>query len=436
VSESLFTSQTPGIPNISEAQTVTVATTVYFATAGSVSGCRFFAPTTIGGTFEAALYEVTADDNPAASGTGTLLGTATFGTLTTGAWNTVSFSSPISVTTGKAYRVGVRTSEGRYAATSAFFNASGLTNGNITAPQTGTNPGAVGIGNLDNGSFIESITVYPNKTFNGNCYFVDVIFDAASGNATVSASTVAAVAAVPSATVRLSSAITASTVAAVASVPSATVRLSAAISPSTVAAVAAVPSATVRLSVLIPAVGVSAVAAVGSATVSAQQQASVSASTVAAVAAIGTPVVTAGGSASITASTVAAVAAVPSATASGGALAVPATVAAVAGVGAVVASAGARAVPATVAAVATVPAAAVSLPVLVTPATVAATAAVGVVTFRSNATVIAGTVAVTVTVPRPAVTGVTVVPVPNFTHVTATPLMHVAASPLLHVGQA
>jgi hypothetical protein len=59
-----------------------------------------------------------------------------------------------------------------------------------------------------------------------------------------------------------------------------------------------------------------------------------------------------------------------------------------------------------------------------------------VVTFRSNATVIAGTVAVTVTVPRPAVTGVTVVPVPNFTHVTATPLMHVAASPLLHVGQA
>lgn len=180
MSESLFTSQTPTLTNVSEAQTVTVGITVVFAVAGSVGAARFYAPTTLGGTFEAALWSVDTDDVPAVSGTGTLLGSATFGTLTSGAWNTVSFSSPIAVAANTAYRISVRTSQGRYTATGAFFNSAALTSGNVSAPQTGTNP--TGIGNLDNGSFIESITTYPNKTFNGNAYFVDVVFDASGGS--------------------------------------------------------------------------------------------------------------------------------------------------------------------------------------------------------------------------------------------------------------
>jgi hypothetical protein len=175
----LFTSETPSIANVSEAQNVTVATTFTVATNGNVTGGRFYAPTTTGsGTFELALWQITADDSPAASGTGTLLASASFGTLTAGTWNSVAFSSAVAVTTGVAYRIGVRTSEGRYTATGAFFNSAGLTNGDLTGPQTGTDP--AGIGPLDNGSFIESISAYPNKTFNGNCYFVDPSFTAAS----------------------------------------------------------------------------------------------------------------------------------------------------------------------------------------------------------------------------------------------------------------
>jgi hypothetical protein len=171
----LFTSQTPSIANVSEAQPVTIATTFTVSANGNITGGRFYAPTTTGaGTFELALWQITADDSPAASGTGTLLATASFGTLTAGTWNSVAFSSAVAVTTGIAYRIGVRTSEGRYTATGAFFNSAALTNGNLTGPQTGTDP--VGIGPLDNGSFIESITAYPNKTFNGNCYFVDPDF--------------------------------------------------------------------------------------------------------------------------------------------------------------------------------------------------------------------------------------------------------------------
>lgn len=180
----LFTSQTPGIANVFENQNVTVGTTFYVTSADSCTGGRFYAPSTVGsGTFELVLYQITADDNPAASGTGTQLaasGTVSAASMTPSAWNTFTFSSPVSLSTGIGYRIGIRTSEGRYAATGGFFNSSGLTNSNITAPQTGTNPAAVNIGNLDNGSFIESIAAYPNKTFNGNCYFVDPTLAGAS----------------------------------------------------------------------------------------------------------------------------------------------------------------------------------------------------------------------------------------------------------------
>lgn len=171
----LFTAQTPGLPNVSEGVPVTVGITVVFAANGAVTGGRFYAPTTIGaGTFALAFWQITADDSPAGTGTGTLLASATFGTLTAGTWNSVAFTTPVSVTAGVAYRIGVRTSEGRYAATGALFSAAGITNGNISAPQTGTNP--TGIGLLDNGSFTSGLVNYPNSTFNGNGYFADPDF--------------------------------------------------------------------------------------------------------------------------------------------------------------------------------------------------------------------------------------------------------------------
>lgn len=354
----LFTSQTPSLTDVNEVQPVTIGITIYFTAAGTVDGGRFYAPATIGaGTYELTFWQITADDSPAGTGTGTLLASATFGTLTAGAWNTVTFSSPVTITPNTvAYRIAVRTSQGRYTATGAFFNAAGLTNGSITAPQTGTDP--VGIGNLDNGNFYDnSITLYPNKTFNGNVYFVDPTFSPASGNATVTASVVAAVAAVPAPTVKLSSAITPATVAAVAAVPAPTVRLSSAITPATVAAVAAVPAPTVRLSAAITPATVAAVAAVSAPTVTATSNATAIPATVVAVAAVGTPTVTTSGNATAT----------------------PGTVAATATIGGVTITAVVRTSPATVAATAAVgtPTIVATMSAFVVAATVAARAAVG-----------------------------------------------------------
>lgn len=174
----LFTTETPSLPDVNEGGPITLAQTFYVTAAGNCTGGRFYGPVTTGGTYELVLWQITADDNPVETGTGTVLASATFGTITASAWNSISFSSAVALSTGVAYRIGIRTSLGRYAATGGFYASAGLTNGSIVAQQTGTNPAAVGIGNLDNGNFIENITTYPNKTFNGNCYFVDPEFTA------------------------------------------------------------------------------------------------------------------------------------------------------------------------------------------------------------------------------------------------------------------
>ena len=186
MSVSLFTSQTPTIPNVSEGTPVTVGTTLTFSAVGLVSGARVFAPSTVGaGTYAAAFWQVTTDDNTGA-GAGTLLASATFGALTPGAWNNVTFSSPVAVDTAHAYVISLRTSEGRYAATGGFFS-SALVNAPITGVQDGSAFPASGFVKLFNGRFGSGLVNYPNNTFGSNGYFVDVLFDPGSSDVLLAA---------------------------------------------------------------------------------------------------------------------------------------------------------------------------------------------------------------------------------------------------------
>lgn len=181
----LFTTQTPGLPDVNEAINVTVGITVVFDTAGTVTGAWFYAPATLGaGTYEAAFWVMNTADGTTDAGTGTLLANALFSSITPGAWNFVAFSGGVAVDIIHAYVISLRTSEGRYAATSAFFT-SALVNGHITGIQGDTNP--VGLGALYNGRFIDnSIVNFPKLTFNHNGYFVDVEFTAGGSAATAS----------------------------------------------------------------------------------------------------------------------------------------------------------------------------------------------------------------------------------------------------------
>lgn len=194
----LFTSQTPSSTDNSDgAPGITFATTVVFAVDGTVTGVRFFATTTVSGTYTGAIWAVNSSD----PGTGTALATKTMGGApTAGAWNVITFDSPVSVTAGIAYRVGVFSGAGRYVATLSFFG-SPLTNGDITAPQ---HNGTAGGFTVSQGTFrIDAAIGYPNSPGGGGTnYFADVEFslDAtpiAVGDAGSAASSLAAQATVP-----------------------------------------------------------------------------------------------------------------------------------------------------------------------------------------------------------------------------------------------
>lgn len=165
--ESLFTAQTPGIPNVFEASPVTVANAFRTLVDGTVKGFRIYAPATVGaGTYAAALWQITG------ASTGTELGAATFAALSPG-WNEVRGVS-IPVTAGVPYKVGQRTSEGRYAATSGFWSSQ-LTSGNLIGIQDSAVVGGISV---SNGSFTSGLVAYPASTFGSNAYFIDVIFEA------------------------------------------------------------------------------------------------------------------------------------------------------------------------------------------------------------------------------------------------------------------
>lgn len=180
---SLFTVQTPALPDQSDGTPgISTATTMQFAVSGSVTGIRFYATTTVGGTYTAELWLCTGADD--VTPTGTLLQTTSVGagSITAGTWNDIPFAGSQAVATNQLYRCVIHNNQGRYVATSGFFFAAGLTNGDITAYQSGTDPNPPGLGGMRNGNFVINAAAgnYPTQSSNSTCYFVDVLFTADS----------------------------------------------------------------------------------------------------------------------------------------------------------------------------------------------------------------------------------------------------------------
>lgn len=180
MAQTLFVAQVPGLPdNDDGAPGIGTATTVQFAAAGQVTGIQFRATTTVSGTYVIELWQVTdGDDTPA----GTILATKTLpAPPTAGAYNQVSFDTPVAVVTGTLYRCVLWSSAGRYVATLSFFNVP-LTNGDITAYANGDDPNPPGFGAMRQGTFVinGSAGNYPSGNGNQTCYFVGPVFDLAA----------------------------------------------------------------------------------------------------------------------------------------------------------------------------------------------------------------------------------------------------------------
>jgi Domain of unknown function (DUF4082) len=162
VTDTIYTVQTPGVPDASEPGGITVGTVFRTSVNGTISQMRWFFPLTLPGVpVQGAIY---------LEGTQALLATATFsGTPVAGTWNTANLNVPVNITAAVNYIVAVWT-DSRYVATAGQFTGTPITNGTITAPAD--DPG------LHNGRFRTGGALqYPTDSFNGGGYFPDVFFE-------------------------------------------------------------------------------------------------------------------------------------------------------------------------------------------------------------------------------------------------------------------
>lgn len=124
---------------------------------GTISGVRFYKQGSMGGTHVGRLWQ--SDGTPMAN--------ATF-TETASGWQSVSFSSPVTVTAGTTYVASVTMNDGRYIATPNYFT-SNIVNGPLTAP-SGPSSGGNGVFNVTAGTF-------PSTGSGNNAnYWIDVAF--------------------------------------------------------------------------------------------------------------------------------------------------------------------------------------------------------------------------------------------------------------------
>lgn len=167
MAESLFTSQVPASQALEGAPGPTLGIVIVVAVDGQVTHLKWLAPDVLptnAATLPFVLYNATTQAE---------LARVVPGSLTAGAWNTVALTAPVSVTAGTRLIPAIRTS-GRYAFTGGLFATVGITNGNLSAPATGSDP-------VGNGRFASNADAYPGSTFGGHGYFTDVVFEAGGG---------------------------------------------------------------------------------------------------------------------------------------------------------------------------------------------------------------------------------------------------------------
>ena len=126
---------------------------------GLVSGVRFYKGSGNTGVHVGALWTVS----------GTLLGSVTFAGESASGWQQMNFASPIQIAANTVYVVSYYAPLGHYAGDNNGFSAAGIDNAPLHALKDGVNGG--------NGIYLyQSSNGFPNATWLGSNYWVDVVF--------------------------------------------------------------------------------------------------------------------------------------------------------------------------------------------------------------------------------------------------------------------
>ncbi len=155
--DTLFDFTAPAVADAGDPSSLEVGVKFTASVSGQVTGVRFYKAAANTGTHIGSLW----------SSSGTLLASATFTNETASGWQSVTFSSPVSVTAGTTYVAGYFDPSGHYSATSAGFN-SAFTNSPLTALANSTSANGV--------YAYSSASTFPTNSFGASNYWVDVLF--------------------------------------------------------------------------------------------------------------------------------------------------------------------------------------------------------------------------------------------------------------------
>lgn len=98
---------------------------------------------------------------------GTRLATVTFTNESASGWQTAHFAAPVAIAANTTYVVSYFAPNGHYSVTERYFSDRAVTNGTLTALQSGTDG--------DNGVYVYGGSAFPSNSYNGSNYWVDVI---------------------------------------------------------------------------------------------------------------------------------------------------------------------------------------------------------------------------------------------------------------------
>ena len=172
--DTIFDFATPATIDSGEALPIEVGVKFTSSAYGYVTGIRFYKAATNTGTHLGSLW----------TAAGVLLAEAAFTSETASGWQQVSFSKPVEITPGAIYVAGYLAPTGHYSVTAGAFASAPISNGPLQALATVNSP---------DGLFSYSATsIFPTSTFNGNNYFVDVLFDESAGPSQVTGVTATA----------------------------------------------------------------------------------------------------------------------------------------------------------------------------------------------------------------------------------------------------
>jgi methionine-rich copper-binding protein CopC len=164
---------TPLVTSVNDPSAIEVGLAFESQLTGVVTGVRFYKGALNTGTHIGHLW----------TATGTLLGTVTFTNETAQGWQQANFATPISIAANTLYVVSYYAPNGEYSADANYFEGGGVTSGPLVAPASNTAGGNGLYRYITGGGF-------PNTTFSGTNYWVDVVFSSTTVNNTPPAITV------------------------------------------------------------------------------------------------------------------------------------------------------------------------------------------------------------------------------------------------------